>query len=101
MRTMAVLLSLHNSPVPQVPPRPQVRRQYPGVFQCLNRCIIKLRRRPMSNRSIPMKSQKTKADQSARFIEAAKKIGADETGKKFERAFKKVVKAKKPNKADN
>ena len=35
--------------------------------------------------------------QSARFIEAAKKTGADETGKKFEKAFKKVVKApKKP-----
>ncbi len=36
--------------------------------------------------------------QSARFIEAAKKIGADESGKKFEQAFKKVVKAEKPKK---
>ena len=34
-------------------------------------------------------------DQSVRFIEAAKKTGADETGKKFEKAFKKVVKASK------
>jgi hypothetical protein len=33
-------------------------------------------------------------DQSARFIEAAKKVGADETGKKFERALKKIVKTK-------
>jgi len=37
-------------------------------------------------------------DQSARFIEAAKKIGADESGKKFEKAFKKIVKAEKPKK---
>jgi hypothetical protein len=33
--------------------------------------------------------------QSARFIEAAKKAEADETGKKFERAFKKIVPVKK------
>jgi hypothetical protein len=35
------------------------------------------------------------ADQSARFIEAAKKSGADESGKTFEKAFKKIVKAEK------
>ena len=35
-------------------------------------------------------------NQSARFIEAAKATGADESGKKFERAFKKIVPAKKP-----
>jgi hypothetical protein len=36
-------------------------------------------------------------NQSARFIEAAKKTGADESGKTFEKAFKKIVKAdKKP-----
>jgi hypothetical protein len=29
-------------------------------------------------------------DQRSRFIEAAKEIGADESGKAFERAFKKV-----------
>jgi hypothetical protein len=34
--------------------------------------------------------------QSARFIEAAKKAGADETGKKFERVFRKIVPAKRP-----
>jgi hypothetical protein len=37
--------------------------------------------------------------QSARFIEAAKKSGADETGKTFEKAFKKIappVRSKKP-----
>jgi hypothetical protein len=33
--------------------------------------------------------------QSARFIEAAKKTGADESGKPFEKAFKKIVKAEK------
>lgn len=37
-----------------------------------------------------------KDDQSARFIEAAKKTGADESGKAFEKAFRKVVKAEKP-----
>ena len=37
--------------------------------------------------------------QSARFIEAAKKAEADETGKKFERAFKKIVRPNKPSKA--
>ena len=44
-----------------------------------------------------MASRTTKAKnaQSARFIEAAKKAEADETGKKFERAFKKIVPAKK------
>lgn len=37
----------------------------------------------------------TSAKQSARFIEAAKKTGADESGKAFEKAFKKIVKSKK------
>jgi hypothetical protein len=36
--------------------------------------------------------------QSARFIEAAKKAEADLSGKEFERAFKKIVKAEKPTK---
>jgi hypothetical protein len=35
-------------------------------------------------------------EQRTRFIEAAKKAGADESGKKFEKAFKKIVKAEKP-----
>ena len=34
--------------------------------------------------------------QSARFVEAAKKAEADLSGKQFERAFKKIVKAEKP-----
>jgi hypothetical protein len=37
-------------------------------------------------------------DQSARFIEAAKKAEADLCSKEFERAFKKIVKAEKPGK---
>lgn len=42
---------------------------------------------------------KTKKDahQSGRFIEAAKAAGADQ--KEFERAFKKIVKPKKPAKS--
>jgi hypothetical protein len=42
---------------------------------------------------------KKKSDQSVRFIEAAKKTGADESGKQFEKAFKKIVKAEKPKPA--
>jgi hypothetical protein len=37
-------------------------------------------------------------EQSIRFVEAAKKTGADESGKAFEKAFKKIVKAEKPKK---
>ena len=33
--------------------------------------------------------------QSARFIEAAQRIGTDETGAQFERAMKKIVKVPK------
>jgi hypothetical protein len=33
-------------------------------------------------------------NQSDRFIEAAKAAGADESGKTFEKAFKKIVKPK-------
>jgi hypothetical protein len=44
------------------------------------------------------KRQESASAQSARFIEAAKKTGADESGKAFERAFKKIVKAPKPKK---
>ena len=39
--------------------------------------------------------------QSARFIEAAKKTGADESGKTFEKAFKKIVPPKKQQKQSN
>jgi hypothetical protein len=48
----------------------------------------------MTSRKSPIKAQA----QSARFIEAAKKTGADESGKPFEKAFKKIVKADKPEK---
>jgi hypothetical protein len=41
---------------------------------------------------------KSTQTQSARFIEAAKKTGADASGKTFEKAFKKIVKAEKPKK---
>jgi hypothetical protein len=37
---------------------------------------------------------KGRGDQSARFIEAAKKTGADESGKAFEKALKKIIKVK-------
>jgi hypothetical protein len=41
--------------------------------------------------TLKQKSKLTPAEQSARFIEAAKKTGADESGKPFEKAFKKIV----------
>jgi hypothetical protein len=41
------------------------------------------------------RKKQSQADQSRRFIEAAKAAGADETGKEFERAFKKVVRPAK------
>jgi hypothetical protein len=41
---------------------------------------------------------KKDSTQSARFLAAAKKGGADESGKAFEKAFKKIVKAEKPKK---
>ena len=44
------------------------------------------------------KSASKEKAQSARFIEAAKKTGADESGKTFEKAFKKIAKADKPRK---
>jgi hypothetical protein len=44
---------------------------------------------------MPSKTIRDTRNQSARFIEAAKQIGADETGKKFERAMKKIAKAPK------
>jgi hypothetical protein len=42
-----------------------------------------------------VKPNKKETDQSARFIEAAKKAEADMSGKQFEKAFKKIVKAEK------
>jgi hypothetical protein len=47
--------------------------------------------------------QKRKAknsEQSQRFKEAARKLGADESGEMFERAFKKIVPEKLPESPD-
>lgn len=40
---------------------------------------------------MPSKSQRTDPGQRERFIEAARKAEADESGKSFEKAFKKIV----------
>jgi hypothetical protein len=37
---------------------------------------------------MPAKKKRGDPNQSERFIETARKIGADESGKKFEKAFK-------------
>lgn len=43
------------------------------------------------------KTPKDERPQSERFIEVAKKIGADESGKSFEKALKKIVRKKSPS----
>ncbi len=42
------------------------------------------------------KAKATDPEQSARFIEAARQAGVDETGEAFERAFERVVVPEKP-----
>lgn len=42
------------------------------------------------------KARATQKEQSARFIETARAIGVDESGKEFERALSKVAPKKKP-----
>ena len=44
----------------------------------------------------PPKRKMTQAEQSALFIETARKLGVDETGAEFERAFGKITKANSP-----
>jgi hypothetical protein len=39
----------------------------------------------------PPKRKMTQAEQSALFIETARRLGVDETGAEFERAFKRVL----------
>jgi hypothetical protein len=38
----------------------------------------------------------TKAEQSERFIKTARELGVDETGEEFERAFRKIVRPRRP-----
>jgi hypothetical protein len=40
---------------------------------------------------MPSKNKRADPDQGARFIETARQSGADESGEKFEKAFKKIV----------
>ena len=41
------------------------------------------------------KPKLTDKEQSERFIETARKLGADESGKDFDRAFKKIISSSK------
>ena len=41
----------------------------------------------------PKQTKMTQAEQSAQFIEAARKLGVDESGKEFERSFDKIISA--------
>lgn len=49
-------------------------------------------------KAAPKKGKQDDPEQSKRFLEAAKDAGADETAKGAERAFKAVVKPRKPKK---
>jgi hypothetical protein len=42
-------------------------------------------------RKPPPKRKMTKAEQSERFKETARRLGADESGEAFERAFKRIA----------
>lgn len=53
------------------------------------------RQKAKPKRKSPKSTDKT---QSERFIETARKIAADESGKEFERVFKKIISA--PNSKD-
>jgi hypothetical protein len=46
----------------------------------------------------PPKPQAASKAQHARFVEAAREAGADETGVEFEKAFRKIVPPKVPTK---
>lgn len=48
---------------------------------------------------MPSKSTRDDPEQGARFVEAARQAGADESGKKFEKVFKKIVPKKKRKKS--
>ena len=50
----------------------------------------------MATRKAKVPKKADDKEQSERFIEIAREYGTDETGKEFERAFKKVVPQKKP-----
>lgn len=42
----------------------------------------------------PKRKKISQKEQSKRFVETARKIGVDETGDSFERAFRKIVRPK-------
>jgi len=48
----------------------------------------------MARKTAKKKTPLTPAEQSARFIEAARSAGSDETGKKFESAFRTIARSK-------
>jgi hypothetical protein len=50
-------------------------------------------RRSTGNATKPKESQ---ADQSARFIETARTIGIDESGREFEKALRRLVPRRRP-----
>lgn len=54
---------------------------------------------PAKPKRKPPKPQAASKSQHSRFVEAAREVGADETGKEFERAFRKIVPPKLPGKA--
>jgi hypothetical protein len=53
---------------------------------------------PAKPKRKPPKPQAASKSQHAAFVKAAREMGADETGKDFERAFRKIVPPKLPGK---
>jgi hypothetical protein len=55
-----------------------------------------------NNTNKPAKPKLTPAERHARFVETARKVGASEDPKDFERAFKRIIKsAPRPKKQDS
>jgi len=55
----------------------------------------------MAKAEKPKPKKRPDKDQAERFKNTARQIGADETGEAFERAFEKIVPAKKPSILDS
>src|SRR3954462_2602916 len=68
-----------------------------GPVERLSRVSCRARSRAigMAQKPNAEPKQKTDKEKSERFIEAARKLGVDETSKEFERLFEKVVPAKR------
>lgn len=84
----APALKLHDAPSGTIRLDEGIAKASADLYQTLQSAVRRGRTAEDDTTGSALSKDK---DQSARFIEAAKAAGADETGKEFERAFKKVV----------